>query len=480
MASERVSCFGADYKVGLTIWRHKWSSRHATHAFCSVPNHRFRGALPQTPKRTGPSSAVRVRQVYRRHPLLPERWNATEKIVWRTEVPGRGWSSPIVYGDRIIITTVVSEGQEEEARKGIYPFVGDRDRPSENRRRWLVLCFGLERGDLIWQREVHSGFPDWPRHIKNSYASETPCTDGERVYAYFGNVGMFAFTLDGTPVWSRRWQRHKTRAGWGSAASPIVHRGRVYVVNDNEESSFIEAMDCATGETVWKVQRDERSNWSTPLIWEHRQRAEIVTAGTGKVRSYDLSGNLLWELQGMSSITVPTPLSGHGMVFVSSGFNGSRLRPLYAIRPGASGDISLDEGEGSNQFIAWSQPKVAAYNPSPVLVGEQVYVLRDRGTLASWNARTGEEVYPNQRIHPDANTFTASPWAYNGKVFCLSEDGDTFVIRAGPEMRVLAINRLGEMCMSSPALVPNALIIRTAEALYRIGEPPTPAGPVKP
>jgi outer membrane protein assembly factor BamB len=244
-------------------------------------------------------------------------------------------------------------------------------------------------------------------------------------------------------------------------------------VNDNEECSFIEAMDCATGETVWKTPRDERSNWSTPLIWEHRQRAEIVTAGTGKVRSYDLSGNLLWELQGMSSITVPTPLSGDGMVFVSSGFNGSRLRPLYAIRPGAIGDISLDEEEGSNRFIAWSHPRVAAYNPSPVLVGDQIYVLRDRGTLASWNAHTGEEVYPFQRIHPDANAFTASPWAYNGKVFCLSEDGDTFVIRAGPEMSVLAINRLGEMCMSSPALVPNALIIRTAKALYRIGESPT-------
>ena len=403
---------------------------------------------------------------------LPDRWNAAENIVWRKEIPGRGWSSPIVWEDRIIITTTISEGQEEEAKKGIYPVIGDRNKPTKNRRRWVVLCFDLKMGDLIWEREVHSGFPDWPRHIKNSYASETPCTEGQRVYAYFGNVGMFAFSLSGTPVWERRWDRCKTRGDWGSAGSPIVYGGRVYLVNDNEEDSFIEAMDCGTGKTVWKTDRDERSNWSTPLIWVNRQRTEIVTPGTGKVRSYDLSGNLLWELTGMSGITVPTPLSGHGMVYVSSGFNGSRLRPLYAIRGGASGDISLREGESSNRYIAWCQPKAGAYNVSPILLGDQMYALLDRGTIASWDARTGAEIYPFQRIDSRASAFTASPWAYDGKIFCLSEDGDTFVIQAGPEMKVLAKNGLGEMCLSSPALVPGALIIRTTRALYRIGEPP--------
>ncbi len=175
----------------------------------------------------------------------------------------------------------------------------------------------------------------------------------------------------------------------------------------------------------------------------------------------------------MSSITIPTPLSGHGMVYVSSGFNGSRLRPVYAVRAGASGDISLRGAESSNRFIAWSRPKAAAYNPSPVLLGDQIYVLLDRGTIASWDARTGAEIYPLRRIHPDARAFSASPWAYDGKIFCLSEDGDTFVIQAGPEMKVLAKNSLAEMCMSSPAMVPGALIIRTDRALYRIGKSPT-------
>jgi len=312
--------------------------------------------------------------------------------VSRPGIAGAERLPPIVWGDRIIITTTISEGQEEEAKKGIYPMIGDRNEPTKNRRRWMVLCFDLEKGDLIWEREVHCGFPDWPRHIKNSYASETPCTDGQRVYAYFGNVGIFALSLSGAPAWERHWDRCKTRGDWGSAASPIVYRGRVYLVKDNEEHSFIEAMDSTTGKTVWRTDRDERSNWSIPLIWENRQRTEIVTPGTGKVRSYDLSGNLLWELTGMSGITVPTPLSGHGMVYVSSGFNGSRLRPLYAIRDGATGDISLREGETSNRYIAWCQRKAGAYNVSPILLGDQIYALLDRGTIASWDARTGAEI----------------------------------------------------------------------------------------
>ncbi len=401
---------------------------------------------------------------------LPDRWSRTKNIVWRTELPGLGWSSPIVWEDRIFITTVISERQEEETPIGIQPNIGDRGKPSKNRRRWVVFCFSLEKGDLIWEREVHAGFPDWPRHVKNSYASETPCADGQRVYAYFGNVGLFAFSMDGTPVWERHWDRYKTRGNWGSAASPILHQGKLYLVNDNEEHSFIEAMDCLSGNTLWKTDRKECSNWSTPFIWENQQRTEIVTPGTGKTRSYDLAGNQLWEFSGISSITVPTPFSGHDLVYVGSGFNGSRLRPLYAIREGASGDISLAKGETSNRFIAWRQPKAAAYNVSPILLGDQIYGLLDRGTLASWDARTGEEIYPFQRIDPKAKAFTVSPWAYDGKIFCLSENGDTFVIQAGPDMKVLAKNSLGEMCMSSPALVPSALILRTTEALYRIGE----------
>lgn len=219
-----------------------------------------------------------------------------------------------------------------------------------------------------------------------------------------------------------------------------------------------------------RTARDERSNWSTPLAWKTPDRTEIVTTGTGKVRSYGLDGKLLWELRGMSSITItiPTPMAGHGMVFISSGFVIDPLRPIYAIRPGAMGDISLKDGETGNGSIAWCQKKAAPYNPSPVLYGEQIYVLLDRGLMASYDAKTGKTVYEPQRIAPDAGAFTASPWVCGGKVFCLSEDGDTFVIPAGLSFSVVRKNSLEEMCMATPALAQGSLILRTASALYRI------------
>jgi outer membrane protein assembly factor BamB len=250
-----------------------------------------------------------------------------------------------------------------------------------------------------------------------------------------------------------------------------LYEGRIYIVNDNEGQSFLEAIDPATGETIWRVDRDEKSNWSTPFIWRNRVRTEIVTSSSGRVRSYDLEGNELWSLTGMSGITIPTPISGGDLVYISSGFDASRYRPVYAIRSGAQGDITLEEGRTSNAFIAWSQPKAAAYNPSPLLYQGQVYVLLDNGKLSSFDAETGREVYIGQKIHADADAFTSSPWASGGKIFCLSEDGDTFVIQAGPEMKLIRINPLGEMGMASPALIPGSLILRTREALYRISEP---------
>ncbi len=399
---------------------------------------------------------------------LPESWNATENIVWKTPVPGRGWSSPIVWGDRVFLTSALSVGEEEAAKKGLY-LGGDRSKPSGNAHRWMVYCLGLEAGKLLWEREAHAGVPPKPRHIKNSYASETPCTDGKALYAYFGNVGLFAYDLDGKPLWSRSWPAAKVRAGWGTAASPIVHDGRVIIVNDNEEGSFIESLDARTGETVWRRERDEKSNWSTPFLWRTAARTEIVTPGTGKVRAYGLDGALLWELRGMSSITIPTPVGTPDLLYVSSGFVVDPLRPIYAIRPGASGDISLAEGKASNAHIEWSLPEAAPYNPSPLLYRGQLYVLLDRGYLASHDAKTGKRLYDPQRIDPAARAFTASPWAAGGKVFCLSEDGDTFVIEAGTTFRVLGKNGLGEMCLSTPAILPGGLLIRTESSLYRIG-----------
>jgi outer membrane protein assembly factor BamB len=241
-------------------------------------------------------------------------------------------------------------------------------------------------------------------------------------------------------------------------------------VNDNEQQSYIVALDKSTGREIWRVNRDEPTTWSTPYIWQNEQRTEIVTSGRKNVRSYDLDGKLLWELSGMSSLTIPTPFSGDGLLYATSGYRGDQQRPVYAIRPGAKGDITLESGKTSNQFVAWSWPQAGPYMPSPVLYNGRFYTLLDQGFLTCHNAKTGEEIYGRQRIDPASANFTSSPWAYNNRIFCLNEDGDTYVIEAGGPFKVLGKNSLQEMCMATPAIANGGLILRTFSKLYRIGK----------
>jgi len=399
-------------------------------------------------------------------PKLPDRWSSTENVVWKVDIPGRGWSSPIVWGGRVFVTSVIPAEEKEKVRKGLY-FGGERSAPSDEHR-WMVYCVDFKTGRILWEREAHKGVPKHSRHLKNSFASETPVTDGERVYAYFGNVGVFAYDMSGKLVWSRPFETVRTRYGWGTAASPVLHQGRLYIVNDNEDKSWLAALDKKTGQTIWQVDRDEKSNWATPFVWENGKRTEIVTPGTRRVRSYDADGKLLWEFGGMSSITIPTPFTRHGLLYVASGYVGDKVRPVYAVKPGASGDISLKDGESANQYIAWHQPAGGPYNPSPIVYGDYYYTLYDRGFLTCHDARTGKEIYGKQRISEEVGAYTASPWAYNGKLFALSEDGDTFVIQAGPVYKLLGKNSLDELCMATPAIAGGSLFIRTETKLYRI------------
>ena len=249
----------------------------------------------------------------------------------------------------------------------------------------------------------------------------------------------------------------------------MLHGDRLYVVNDNDEDSYLLALEKQTGREAWRVSRDEKSNWSTPFIWQNERRTEIVTPGTGKVRSYDLDGNLLWSLTGMSSITIATPYEHNGLLYLSSGYVQDPSKPIYAIRPGATGDISLAEDQTSNEWIAWCQRKAGPYNPTTLIYDDRLFVLYDRGLLACFNARSGDAFYEPQRL-PNGRAFTSSPWAYGGKVFCLNEDGETFVIKAGDKFELLHTNPLAEddMCMATPAIAGNRLLIRTSARLYCI------------
>jgi len=385
-------------------------------------------------------------------PRLPDRWSATENIAWKTGIPGVGWSSPVVWDDRIYLTSVLSVEQQESPKKGLY-FGGNRGVPP-GEHRWMVYAVEFASGKILWEREAHRGAAPGARHLKNSFASETPATDGERVYAYFGNLGVFSFDRGGKLLWSQRLDPVNTRYGWGTAASPVLYQGRLYIVSDNDDQSFLAAYDARTGKRIWRVDRNEKSNWATPYIWEHDGKAEIVTNGTGRIRSYDLDGKLLWELGGASSIAIPTPFSRFGLLYVTSGYVGDQNRPVFAIQPGGK--------------VAWSHPQAGPYNPSPLVYGDYYYTLLDRGFFTCHDARTGKEIYPRQRISPESAAFTSSPWAYNGKIFALSEDGDAFVIQAGPEYKLLGKNSLDEMSMATPAIARGSLILRTASNLYRI------------
>jgi outer membrane protein assembly factor BamB len=378
---------------------------------------------------------------------LPDRWSPTENVVWKTDLPGKGWSSPIVWGERICVTAAV---------------------PAEGgKQRWMLYCLDWNSGKIVWERQVFEGKPS-PVHQKNSYASETPVTDGERVYVYFGNVGLVhCYDFDGTRIWEKDLGRYRSYNDYGTGSSPLLHRDRLYVLNDNLEQSFLIALDRKTGEQVWKTAREERTNWGTPTIWENSKRTEIVVSAINKVRSYDLDGKVLWELKGQVN-AIPRPLAKGDLVYFMFGFFSQR-KSLYAVRAGGSGDLSLKDGETSSAAVAWHQPKGGAYHPSPLALGERLYALGDNNVLSCFDARTGKPFYENQRLPNVAGLTSASPWAYDGKVFFLSESGIVTVIADGPEFKVLHQNRMEETCMATPAIARGSLLLRTESKLYRIG-----------
>ena len=432
-------------------------------------------AQDQWPKFRGAAAGVAADD-----PSLPEQWSDTENVVWKTPVPGLGWSSPVVWDDHVFLTSAVSAGQEEIPVPGLYD---EHDHiPANATHRWVVYDIDFETGAVRWERELHSELPQLRRHIKNSYASETPVTDGELLYVYFGSLGLVAaLDFDGNELWRKEIGVFNTLIELGTAASPVLHGDRLFIVNDNTTASFMIALDKRTGEELWRVSREEErgNNWSTPVVWENRVRTEIVTTGSEGVRSYDLDGALLWELKGMSNLTTPSPFVAEGLVYISSGYPGGPLRPVYAIHPGASGDITMWEEDNvtwstrfpgnraSSEYIAWAYPLLGTYNTTALVYRGIYYTLLDRGLLLAHDARTGAEVYGRQRIRVGSG-FTASPWGYNGKVFILSEAGDTYVIKAGPEFEILGTNPLNEMTLATPAVVRGSLLIRTQSALYRI------------
>lgn len=438
--------------------RFRLTSSIAATLFCSLAT---AGLAENCPRFRGAAADG----VSRDDPRLPSEWSETNGVKWTTEIPGWGWSCPVVWGDKIFLTSVVSDEENRKPEKGLYLGFGVRE-PGKGEHRWLVHCLDLKTGELLWQAEAHRGKPQVPRHPKSTYAAETVTCDQRHVYILFGDVGLYCYDHHGMQQWSHAIEPRKTFFDYGAAASPVVHENQVIYVYDNLEDSYVAALDTDTGQVVWKTERQEQRSWATPFIWEHDLRTEIVVPGKKRNRSYDLSGELLWEFDGnMSGLVIPSPFAAHGMVYLTSGYIGDDHRPVFAVKPGATGDITNLEDPTSNPFIAWYQPTAGPYNPSPIVYGDHYYTLHDRGFLTCHDAHTGEQVYGKRRFAPGAS-FTASPWAYNGKLFFLSEEGDTFVVRAGPEYELLATNSLSELCLATPAVSQGRLLIRTASKLH--------------
>ena len=396
---------------------------------------------------------------------LPDTWDEKTNIQWKVRIPGWGWGSPIVWGDRVFVSAVHSDEDYEKPKRGLY-LGGGRQAPPDTVHHWMVYCLSLESGKMLWKREAHRGKPNIPRHPKSTYAAETPTTDGQRLYVLFGDVGLYCYDLDGKPLWDHPIEPRKTMSGYGAAASPVVQDDQVIMVYDNQEASYIAAVDAATGKTRWKVKREEKSTWATPLVWQHNNRTEIVTAGKNENRSYGTDGSLLWHFDGrMSVLTIPSPFTVDGMLYMTSGYFQDNKRPVFALKPGGKGDISLDDDKQSNQSIVWSLQKMGPYNTSPIVYGGLYYTLLDRGMITCHNAITGELVY-NRKRFPRGASFTASPWAYNGKVFFLDEDGSTFVMPVGREFKIERVNKLDELCIATPAIAQGKLLLRTASQVY--------------
>jgi outer membrane protein assembly factor BamB len=425
---------------------------------------------------------------------IPERWTTTENVRWKTEIPGQGWSSPIVWGDMVFVTAGISGKPFKQPTSGLYgnDYIAelsaqglsgeeirrklrerDNESPEESEEiRYMLYAIDAQTGKIKWQQEAQKSRPVGGRHRKNTYASETPFTDGERVYASFGqNVGLFSYSLDGSLLWKKQWQPQPIYLDFGTASSPTVYDGRVYLLHDSESDSYIAALDSATGQEIWKTPRPAtglpRSSWTTPFVWKNAMRTEIVTTGHSMVTSYGLDGKELWRITGMSMPTA-SPITWNGLLFVGTGSQGDANRPFYAIKPGASGDITLAEGATSNDFIVWRHPRASGYTPSALVYDGRAYLIHDTGILTVLNAQTGHQIY-KVRVGGGGHTFSASPVAAGNRIILLTEEGVAFLIDSGDEYKEIAKNDLAEMSLASPAIAGGAIYIRTASKLYRIG-----------
>ncbi|MCA1577562.1 MAG: PQQ-like beta-propeller repeat protein [Acidobacteria bacterium] len=398
---------------------------------------------------------------------LPAEWSPSKNIKWKTPIAGRGHSSPIVWGKYIFVTTAI-EGEPVPGAKAAKHKIGDKEfvHPdsvgADRKHTFKVVALDRDSGKILWESVAWEGTPYDNRHRKSSYAASTPATDGKMVYAFFGTEGLYAYDYKGKLAWKAQLGNLAT-LGMGTAASPIVYENLVIVQcdEDNGDASFIVALNKKTGKEAWRTPRTKiQVSWSTPLLVRTPKRAELIASGTEHVISYDpATGKELWRHKGLESNAIPSPVANSEMVYLVAGYP---AKLAMAIKLGGSGDLT------GTPNVPWKYTKGTAYVPSPILYGDYLYLTTDRGILTALDAKTGAIKYEGGRI-PIPATFTASPVAFEGKILMTSEDGDTFIVKAGPKHEILGTNSLGEAVYASPAIADGHIYIRGEKNLYSIG-----------
>jgi outer membrane protein assembly factor BamB len=396
---------------------------------------------------------------------LPADWDATtgRNIRWKAPVPGLGLSSPVVWGNRVFVTTAISGVEKPELKVGLYGDIGSVNDASTHR--WLIYALDAASGKVVWEKTVHTGVPKIKRHPKSTHANSTVATDGRYLVVFLGSEGLYCFDLDGKVLWRKDLGVLDSayfaapEAQWEFASSPVIHQDRVLVQCDVLKGSFIAAFGLTDGREIWRTPREDVPTWGTPTVHLVDGRAQMIVNGFRHAGAYDVAtGKEVWRLSGGGDIPVPTPVVAHGLVFLTSAHG--RMAPIYAIRVDASGDISLKPGETSNAGVAWSYARDGAYMMTPLAYGDYLYTAKNNGVLSCYNARTGERMYQT-RLGSGTTGFSASPVAGDGKIYFASEDGDIFVVKAGPAFELLATNAMGDVCMASPALSRGVIFVRT-------------------
>ncbi len=397
----------------------------------------------------------------------PLHWSETQNVRWKTSIPGLGNSSPVVWDDCIFLTTAIPTGAPAKTGEGTATSPNPMGRlisgpPVEHR--FDVLCLDRRTGKVLWQRTARTAVPHEGYHATyGSFASNSPVTDGKYIYASFGSRGMYCYDFKGNLIWQKDFGvQLRMRMSFGEGTAPVLSGDRLILNYDHEGDSFIVAIDKMTGKEIWRQSRDEKSNWSAPLVVEYQGRKQVVVSASAKVRSYDLlTGRLLWECGGLGLNTIPAPVVQDDLVFVMSGY---RNPNLMAIRLGRQGDLT------GTDAVVWSQVRGNSYTPSPVIHDNKLYVLTDSGMISCYNARSGEPYYHQVRL-PKNYSFKSSPVGANGKLYLASENDDVIVLRMGEKYEVLATNTMpDQMFIATPAICGGEIFLRSRTTLYSIGE----------